>query len=185
MSRIIVAMLLGWFAVNSANGSIINFDGTADNQDVPQFSQGGLTFTNNGGSFMYVFDSTSPNSNGTDNLIFSGFTGNDFLRITKTGGGSFDLNSIDMTISWYNSNASETIFINGNQFSIFQGLTTLNVNLTGVTQVDITRMGGDGYWLADNFNVNLGNAIPEPGSFLVWGVLGLASLGLNKRRRER
>jgi hypothetical protein len=37
----------------------------------------------------------------------------------------------------------------------------------------------------DNVKVGtLQNAIPEPGSLLVWGVLGLASVGLTNRRRK-
>ena len=51
------------------------------------FSDGGLTFTSQGqDSVLYVWDSWSPNSNGTNNLIF-GFGGGDYLAITKTGGG--------------------------------------------------------------------------------------------------
>ena len=53
------------------------------------------------------------------------------MTMSLTGGGSFTLNSVDMTISWYDSNPSEVITVNGNPITLIQGLQTYNLNLTG------------------------------------------------------
>ena len=172
-----------------ANATIVDFDAFAPQDTVLNvISYQGLDFTRFGSNgFMLDWDNTStnpsPNSNGTPALIFLGFGGpsEDFVRITKTGGGIFDLNSLDMTISWYDTNASEQIFINGNPITLFQGIQTYNLNLTGVTQVDVTGFP-DGYWLMDNV-VYDATAVPEPGTLTLMG-MGMAGVALIRRRKR-
>lgn len=179
-------LLAAMGSVSRAEAGLVTFDDAQGNSLLyntfyvgGSFSDQGLTFTHLAGNgFMIVWDGTSPNSNGTNNNIF-GFS--DTERITLTGGGAFNLLSIDMAISWYDSNPTETIFINGNPYTLTQNLTTLNVNLMNVTSVDITGFGS-GYWTADNFNFQV--AVPVPGSLTMAGIGAVCLLGYSRLRRR-
>lgn len=172
--------------VAPVSAAVITFDDPVGNSILysypAAFSDGGLTFTNKG-TYMSVWGASSPNSNLTNNLIFAGFSSGDLMSITKTGGGSFDLNSLDMSLSWYDSYSSETILINGTPITLGQGIQNYVLNLQGVTQVDITGVpSNSGYWLMDN--VNTGSAVPEPTSLLLFGT-GLSGIGLAAWRRRK
>jgi len=176
-------------SVSRAEAGLVTFDDATGNSLLytqhfvgNSFSVQGLTFTNFAGSgLMYVWDGGSPNSNGTNNNIF-GFTTGDTQRITLTGGGTFNLYSLDMALSWYTAQPVDTIFINGNPYFLTQGLTTLNVNLLGVTSVDITGIAIDpAYWTADNF---VFTPVPVPGSLTLAGIGAVCLLGYSRLRRR-
>jgi hypothetical protein len=180
---LILSVMLVVATISQASAATVTFDDAYANSilyDVysngSSFSDLGLTFTNNG-SYMYVWDSSSPNSNGTNNLIFLGSGGSDYLTITKTGGGAFDLYKLDMSISWYDPNTTENILVNGSPITLIQGIQTYTLNLLGVTQVNIT--GVTGYWLADNIKTNV--AAPLPGSLLLLGSCLVGLIGLRRR----
>jgi hypothetical protein len=110
ITAIIIGLsLLG--GVDKASAAVVTFDDPAVTSIVGEyfgpggaFSDQGLTFTLIGpgsGALMSVSNGsalTSPNSNGTNNLIMC--CGPPYyVEITKTGGGTFTLNSIDFAIS--------------------------------------------------------------------------------------
>jgi len=188
----ILSLLMCALLVSQANATTVTFDDADSNSILNQmygvgssFSISGLTFTANGaGPLMYIWDPTSPNSNGTNALIF-GFSGSDYLSITKTGGGAFDLDSFDMSISWYNSNVSEEVLVNGSPITIGQGLQTYAFDLDGFTELQITGVpSGAGYWLLDNLNYDNASPVPEPSTFLLLG-LGFAGVGLVSRKARK
>ncbi|MGO9175292.1 MAG: hypothetical protein ACLQED_04010 [Desulfobaccales bacterium] len=180
---LVFVLVLGM--VVAASAATVTFDDAYANSIVTDiyyngssFSDMGLTFTNSG-TYMLVWGPGSPNSNGTNNLIFAGYNTGDSLAITKTGGGAFNLNSLEMSISWYDSNAAEVISVNGSPITLSQGIQTYALNLVGVTEVDITGVpSNSGYWLADNINTNV--PVPLPPSMLL---LGSGLLGLVGFRR--
>lgn len=149
----------------------------------------GLTFTKNIGDFMYVWDGSSPNGNGTPALIFAGFGSGGSVTITNAMGGSFNLLSAAMTISWYDGNASETIpvtamFAGGGisnfNITLIQGLQTYNFNLNGLTSITFGDVpSGSGYWLMDDVKYSI---VPEPGSLIMLGTGVLAGFGVIRRR---
>lgn len=146
-------------------------------------SSGGLDFNSPvscSGSYMYVWDGSSPNGNGTPALIFAGFGTGVSMTMSLTGGGTFNLNSVDMTISWYDSNPSEVIMVNGNPITLIQGLQTYNLGLSGVTSVTFSDLpSGTGYWLMDDV---VYNTTPEPGTLALLGSGVIGVLGLVRRK---
>ena len=183
-------------ANGSSQASVITFDDPNSNAIISQqftsFSVGGLTFTQNGGGLTYVWNADSPNSNGTNNLI-SAF--GSYLAITKTGGGLFDLSSLDLTISWYDSEPTESVLINATPFVLTQGMQTFNLGLTGVSQVNIADIGNNGgYWALDNITFNWitfnqipgapAASVPEPTSIWLLG-LGFAGFAFSRRKKAR
>jgi hypothetical protein len=89
-------------------------------------------------------------------------------------------------------NTSETASITGSDVTAFangdQGAAgTFYVNINSTRTFNKVVMTSSQFAFEfDNVAYSTGffTAIPEPGSFLVWGVLGLASVGMTNRRRK-
>jgi len=86
---IAILLVISLAAGSPAQASTVTFDDAYANsiQDVTfynsqSFSDAGLTFTNHGW-YMAVWDPSTPNSNGTDSLIFAGFSTGDYLLLPK------------------------------------------------------------------------------------------------------
>ena len=180
-----VAILLSAGAVD-ARAATVTFDDIAPNAAFApiSFTDGGLNFNVGGNWFGGVEDGTSPNSNGTNNLIYAADPGSGFLTISLAGGGAFNLQNLQMAISWFDANPTETITVNGIPLTIDQTLTTYDLNLNNVTSVNFSGIGLGLYWTADNINYTPSSAsAPEPSSWALLGI-GLAALGSTARRRR-
>ncbi len=189
--------LLGLFCVvllcTAAKAATVDFNNYSPLNTLENvLSSGGLTFTagiGNGvcpAACQFVWDSSSPNSNGTPGLVYAY---GDPMTITRTSGGAFNLNSFDMSISWYDSNPSELIDVIANfagggstseTLTLGQGLQTFDLNLVNLTSLTLSEAPG-GYWLMDNVNYS---ATPEPGSLLLLGT-GIAGIAAAIRRRAK
>lgn len=166
-----------------AQATVVDFNNEVPLITYSSFSSGGLTFTT--GSFFGIWDGNSPNSNGTNNLIFSDGFGSSEVTITRTGGGTFDLLSIDLVVSWYSGFANDTVLLNGIPQDITSTLTTYVLNLTGITSFTISGLindPNDGYWSADNIVYDVA-AIPVPATLPLM-LLALGGLGVVVRRRS-
>lgn len=154
-----------------ANGGVITFGGVSPTDTcLSTIATGGLTFTENGNGCLGVWND-SPNTPGIADLILGEMSSAD-VAITATAGGPFNLGSLDMTLSWYDTMVTDPATVtadfqsggSSNQvLNLVQGLQVYNLNLSSVSEVDITApASGTGYWAIDSIGYSTGNAIPEP-----------------------
>jgi hypothetical protein len=201
MKRLIIfCFLLSLPLASQAGAYVVDFNDVYTSFGSYYVSSGslsdqGLTFSLKQGNPMalYVWDGSNPNSNGTNNLIFGGATvvnGVNYaavMAVTRTGGGAFDLDSVQMSISFNDDHTSETIYANGSPITLGQGIQTYNIALKGVTEVDFTSIvqysGTTPYWLMDNVTYQV-SAVPLPAALLLFGP-GLAGLAAITRRFKK
>jgi PEP-CTERM motif len=183
--KLVLTLITITLLATFAGATTVDFNGYSPlDTCMSPISTGGLDFTapaiNCGASpYLFVWDGSSPNGNGTPALIY-GYGAGTYVDITRTGGGTFNLSSVDMTISWYDGNASEVITVNGSPITLVQGLQTYNLNLSNVTSVAFSGMPSNGgYWLMDNV---VYNTTPEPGTLALLGSGMLAGLGVVRRK---
>lgn len=200
---LIVSLCAAAAMTPAAQASVIDFNNTSGgsyNYISPTYSSGGLTFTFN--SYAYLIGT---DYSGTDQNSGFAINGTDYLMsyqnitITKTGGGTFSLNSLDMA-PWEDYSYIDQAVLTGarsgsgsvSKTVTFASATQNSDNVSGndftnyllsgfdnLTSVTISHASG--YLAIDNVKFNETSAVPEPSSI---ALLGLAFAGFAAVRRR-
>ena len=212
MNRLILALSL---AATSAVGfapcaqaDVVTFNDIpalgATPPSVFPLTSGGLVFTSTS-LFTYIVPSdaaltASPSvdkpGNGSNYLAFAATSGGQYLSITQSGGGDFSLYSIDMMQSLYTGASSPTDHVKIEYFdgsgmhseteAVGNSFSTLTLDLSDVTKVEIFRLEGQPYryWGLDNVNSSATGPVPEPAAWamILTGFFGIGAI--TRRRRQ-
>lgn len=158
----------------------------------------GFNFVSASSGSMAVWDDSSPNSNGRQNLIYADQQNVSSMALTRVGGGTFTLASVAMTLSWYEYDTSDPIVVSAiladgsiesQTLTLGQGLQNFPVNFADAREVDFSSITGEpgDFWLMDSFNytVPVGDhgVTPEPASMALLGT-GLLGTGWVYRKRR-
>lgn len=180
----------------TASATNVNFSSfSPTGTPLPTISVDGFNFNDTSDiGYMGVFPG-SPNDSGAP-LIFNPL-GAGLVEVDE-GGTPFTLNNLDMTLSWYDANPTDTVIVVGNVqgggidstvLTLGQGLQEYDLNWTNLTAFGISGVVGgvNSYWALDNLDVNGGVVTPEPGTWLLMGsgLLGLALIAIRRRWSAR
>lgn len=113
------------------------------------------------------------------------------ITITRTGGGLFTFNGLDLTFAFNDQNASfggglATFTFNGGAstqtraFDNLAGFQTFNFDVGGLNSV---RISGDSAFAIDNVRLTAVAAVPEPSSWMMM-LIGFGAAGYSLRRRR-
>ncbi|MEL6573996.1 MAG: hypothetical protein AAFQ64_20300 [Pseudomonadota bacterium] len=183
---VLLSALLCVGIASRASAAVVDFN-DVNPFSTQNFSSNGYDFAFSGTGFGYLWGGNSPNANGTNNLISSrGRT----ITVTQSDGGLFDFLGMDAALSWYNSQANDTIQINGTSFNITPTLSNIALSFEDVASVVISYNASNGsgaYWSGDNFVLQPASAaVPLPGGFplLVTALLGGAVVSRTAKRAK-
>jgi hypothetical protein len=185
-------------SIGSASASVVTFNSlAADNADSVGVSylENGLTFTSSISQpslYHWGFGNGVINADSSGATLWESFWG-ERLIVTKTGGGDFFLNSIDLA-ELMNTGSSKNIdffYTDGSgshtktlTYDGLVGLQTFGLNLL-VDSFSLTQQPSPGFQLDNvNFtdiNSDPSNNVPEPVSLALFG-LGFISLSATRKR---
>jgi hypothetical protein len=182
----------------SASANTVTFGSFSPQETcVESVPQDGLTFTDYGyGTPCLGVFSGATNNDGSPDLLFGENPGVP-VQITLTGGGAFDLDSFDMTLSNYNYTDPNTVnvtawFAGGGSstrtLTLGEGMELYNLDLSDVFYVYVSPLAsGSGYWAMDNvtFDTNIAS-VPEPSEALPLAALfgaGAVTAAYGRKKR--
>jgi len=200
MKRWLLLLVVGLLCAAPAAAGTITFEGivgpgerlfaNTGERPSPQVISDGVenfvfTLISGNWSFEDSAYSGAPPRNGTDTMSVDGFQYST-ITIQKQGGGSFDLNSVDLAV-WTTTPATMVRVSSGALSQDFSPGTTFGTFLfpagwAGLTSVSLTNVGGANAWTLDNVVLNT-STVPEPASLLLFGT-GLVGLRSWRKRRQ-
>lgn len=194
--KTLAAALLSLSALH-AHATVIDFNQVIGFQTLPSpYQEDGFTITNSStnSSAMLFWGTLSYNADPNGNTYSHNYGGTT-STLSKTGGGSFTFNSIDLTDVYnfgsggsvvfdflYSNNSTSHSTVN---LPTVAGLHTFTFDLANLTSVSWTPVGTQGNWIqVDNIvlDTTLSNRVPEPTSMALVG-LGVAMAGALRRRQ--
>ncbi len=179
MKKIIIT-LLGVLFIGTANASLVTFDDVTPNSAAP-FVSGGLMF--DGGFYTLAWNTSGGSSNNGTQALIIGYSG--YATITKDGGGLFSIDSLEAGLSWDTVLSSFDINIGSETITLGLGYGAFTFSgLTNLSSLTIWFAPVDGYLAIDNIRWSEASAVSAPTSITLL-VLGLAGLGLTKKRKSR
>lgn len=196
--KTLAAALLALTALQS-HATVIDFNQVVGFQTLPSpYQEDGFTITNSSpySSAMLFWGTMSYNADPRGNTYSHNY-GSTTSTLTRTGGGSFTFNSIDLTDVYnYGSGGSVVFdFLDTNNtlthstvnLPTVVGLHTFTFDIANLTSVSWTPVGTQGNWIqVDNIVVDSAqaptNRVPEPASMALVG-LGVAMMGALRRRQ--
>ena len=200
MKRALLTFVIGLLCAAPVTAGTITFEGivgpgerlfaNTGERPSPQVISDGVenfvfTLISGNWSFEDSAYSGAPPRNGTDTMSVDGFQYST-ITIQKQGGGSFDLNSVDLAV-WTTTPATMVRVSSGALSQDFSPGTTFGTFLfpagwAGLTSVSLTNVGGANAWTLDNVVLNT-STVPEPASLLLFGT-GLVGLRSWRKRRQ-
>lgn len=191
------------FAFNVQASTVDFEDNAVDTIQTNSITSGQLTFTLASGTF-FTYTSHLGANNGTNALLageghYEYFPGTTFdygggFSFKETGNSAFNLNSLDVGLSWSQFSTGGVVFtghqLNGGvltqMLSLNKAYTNFVFGWTNLISVEVSGNSNFGYVAYDNINVapidGGANAVPVPAAVWLFGsaLAGLAGLGRRK-----
>ncbi len=185
-------------AVSPAQAAFVTFDGVATPGmsafgNGASYSENGLDFTSSradSDSLLQWGTNNSFNAQPGGATMFQNWIG-EFLIVSKTGGGSFKLNSFDLADAFNSGSPSVIPFSYTDASGVHNlsltldstvGLQTFVQNLSGVTSFSLQQVSP--YFQIDNIVYNAAGGVPEPAAWAMM-LAGFGLVGSAMRRRSK
>jgi hypothetical protein len=189
--KVLLATTISVVSIASAMAGVVTFEdkSTPACEFTPQ-SDGGLDFSHTYAACFYspAYPSDFP-STLSSTVMAIGFSD---MTITRTGGGAFNLSSVDLAFGPFTHNGAITdativtgYLKNGDTVSIVLTVDywfdTYELNWSNLNSVVFSTLINNGEYLAFDNIVYENNDVPEPATV---SLLGTAGLSLARRRRQ-
>lgn len=195
MSKLLSPLVFALMGVvcSSAMASVVTFEEkTAFSCVYGTQSSGGLNFSYPGGAACYYSPSARADFPSMPSSTVMGFGYSD-ITISKTDGGVFTLNSVDLGFGPWDHGVSDITRVTGylqgggtisKELTVGLAFKTFQLEWSNLDRVVFSKLVNTGQYLAfDNIRFNE-SQVPEPTTVTLFGIAA-AGLALGRRRRKQ